>query len=25
VLMWMRNPNRQGVHDRVAKAIVVEA
>jgi uncharacterized RDD family membrane protein YckC len=25
VLMWMRNPNRQGVHDRVAKTIVVEA
>jgi uncharacterized RDD family membrane protein YckC len=25
VLMWMRNPNRQGVHDRMAKTIVVEA
>jgi hypothetical protein len=25
VLMWMRNPNRQGMHDRAAKTLVVEA
>lgn len=25
VLMWMRNPNRQGLHDRLAKTIVVDA
>jgi len=24
VLMWLRNPNRQGIHDRVAKTIVVD-
>ncbi len=24
VLLWMRNPNKQGLHDRAAKTIVVE-
>lgn len=25
VLMWLRNPNQQGLHDRVAKTVVVAA
>ena len=25
VLGWMRNPNKQGMHDRFAKTLVVEA